>query len=62
MLTTLAALEEKGMILELPRVFPRHLGDVPPDDAGRLLAGNALRLYRLDDTDGSTSGGAPWQR
>jgi L-fuconolactonase len=28
-LTSLAALEERGMILELPCVFPRHLGDVP---------------------------------
>jgi L-fucono-1,5-lactonase len=27
--TTLATLQEKGMILELPCVFPRHLGDVP---------------------------------
>lgn len=40
----------------------RVVHDVAPDDAGRLLTGNALRLYRLDDTDGSTSGGAPWQR
>ena len=28
-LTSLAALQERGMILELPCVFPRHLGDVP---------------------------------
>src|SRR5205823_2882112 len=28
-LTSLATLEEQGMILELPCVFPRHLGDIP---------------------------------
>jgi L-fuconolactonase len=28
-LTSLADVEERGLILELPCVFPRHLGDVP---------------------------------
>jgi L-fucono-1,5-lactonase len=28
-LTSLAVVEERGLILELPCVFPRHLGDVP---------------------------------
>jgi L-fuconolactonase len=40
----------------------RVVHDVAPDDAERLLAANALRLYRLDDADGSTSRGASWPR
>lgn len=28
-LETLALLEERGLVLELPAVYPRHLGDVP---------------------------------
>ena len=28
-LESLAAVEERGLVLELPCVFPRHLGDVP---------------------------------
>ncbi len=29
MLESLAIVEERGLLLELPCVFPRHLGDVP---------------------------------
>ena len=29
MLESLSLLEERGLVLELPVVFPRHLGDVP---------------------------------
>jgi L-fuconolactonase len=42
-LTSLAALQERGMILELPCVFPRHLGDVPE------LAANFPRLTIVID-------------
>jgi L-fuconolactonase len=40
----------------------RVVRDVAPDDAERLLAGNALRLYRLDAPGVPETGGWSWQR
>ena len=41
----------------------RVVRDVAPDAAERLLAGNALRLYRLDEhTPSRAEGDASWQR
>jgi L-fuconolactonase len=40
----------------------RVVHDVAPDDAERLLAGNALRLYRLDAAAVPDAGGASWPR
>jgi L-fuconolactonase len=42
-LESLALLEERGLVLELPAVFPRHLGDVP------LLAERFPRLRIVID-------------
>ena len=38
----------------------RVVHDVAPDDAERLLAGNALRLYRLDAAGVPEAGGGSW--
>jgi L-fuconolactonase len=40
----------------------RVVRDVAPDAAGALLAGNALRLYRLDAATVTGEGDASWQR
>ena len=40
----------------------RVVRDVAPDSAEALLAGNALRLYRLDDTTITGEGDTSWQR
>lgn len=53
----LALLEERGLLLELPAVFPRHLGDVP------LLAERFPRLQLVVDHLGKPPLGgdlAPW--
>ena len=40
----------------------RVVNDIAPDDAERLLAGNALRLYRLDAAGVPEAGDEPWPR
>lgn len=58
-LESIALLEERGLVLELPAVFPRHLGDVPE------LARSFPRLLIVIDHLGKPPIGmdlAPWER
>ena len=59
-LEVLSLLEERGIVLELPAVFPRHLGDVP------LLADRFPRLHLVIDHLGKpplgTAAMTTWER
>jgi L-fuconolactonase len=56
---SLALLEERGLLLELPAVFPDHLGDVP--ELARRYPGLTLVIDHLGKPPLGTSSMAVWQ-
>jgi L-fucono-1,5-lactonase len=57
-LESLALLEERGLVLELPCVFPRHLGDVPV--LAERLPGLAIVIDHLGKPPLGTDSMAEW--
>lgn len=57
---TLALLEERGLLLELPAVFPDHLGDVP--ELARRYPALRLVVDHLAKPPLGTGGMSAWQK